>query len=419
MSLKSNLEWHLLCLCRQRFSKTSAFVDLIRSIDDGHVTPAAQQSLLNCLFEQFHLSSPHQTPPPLLPPPPHFLQRLLRAVILAAEADDQPVIEPLMDAFSTALTTTIHQEEAGWSYNTYTYSSSSSSPPPPPPPSHRNQQLSNNHQQYNNNKNYSYNHNHFTLHLSSNLLEGSTGCFPWEAGFRLSELFLSLPHLVRNKRCLELGCGSGMATISALRAGAAHIWCTDGDQQTLDNFQHNMDLNNVSKQLYGVFQLKWGDIDDWADVLNMNMDRNRCRIPLPDSSYDSNDTIYEPPEVIYGADLLYDPSVIPGLISVLKALLIGNGNERDQCTTTTTKRKGLLVTALRNESTMQQFIDAAQSDTTTSHKLHVQPVTEEELLKEAHPGQDKDENNQVVRFDYIPSLEQGRQRLVIHSVTGL
>ena len=204
-----------------------------------------------------------------------------------------------------------------------------------------------------------------------------------------------------------------MAAISALRAGAAHIWCTDGDQQTLDNFQHNMDLNNVSKQFYGVFQLKWGDIDDWEDVLNR--DRERYKLPPPDSSSNSNSNIYESPEMIYGADLLYDPSAIPGLISVLKALLIGNKNERERCTTTAnTKRMGLLVTALRNESTMKQFIDTVQQDTSNNSRLCVRHITEEELFMEAPAGQEEE-----VRFDYIPSLEQGRQRLVIHIVTGI
>jgi len=207
-----------------------------------------------------------------------------------------------------------------------------------------------------------------------------------------------------------------MAAISALRAGAAHIWCTDGDQQTLDNFQHNMDLNNVSKQFYDVFQLKWGDIDDWEDVLTRNRGRDRYKLPPSDS------TIYKPPEMIYGADLLYDPSAIPGLISVLKALLIGTKNEKERCTTTsTTKRMGLLVTALRNESTMQQFIDTIERDTNSSSRLHVRHITEEELFQGA-PTTDQEEEREEeeeVRFDYIPSLEQGRQRLVIHIVTGI
>lgn len=33
-----------------------------------------------------------------------------------------------------------------------------------------------------------------TLHVSQNLIEGSTGCYDWEAGYLLAEFVLSHPH---------------------------------------------------------------------------------------------------------------------------------------------------------------------------------------------------------------------------------
>ena len=82
-----------------------------------------------------------------------------------------------------------------------------------------------------------------SLRLSSNMLEGSTGCWQWEAGFCLGQFILSCPGLFAGKRCLELGCGSGLVGICLHRIGAAQITLTDGNMQTLANCQHNLDTN--------------------------------------------------------------------------------------------------------------------------------------------------------------------------------
>jgi hypothetical protein len=208
-----------------------------------------------------------------------------------------------------------------------------------------------------------------------------------------------------------------MAAIAALRAGAAHVMCTDGDQQTLNNCQYNMEMNNISQQLYNIFQLKWGDVDSWRDV-QMKMNSN------------NNSTICAPaPEVIFGADLLYDPSVITGLISVLKALLLVDKhdnsaatglshNDRDSggCPTSQPiKRVGLLVTTLRNESTVKLFLDAIERDT-SNVRLCIQQITQDELLKQ-HYEMKAPPATQEVRFDYIPSLEEARHRFIIHMLT--
>ena len=82
-----------------------------------------------------------------------------------------------------------------------------------------------------------------SLHLSSNLLEGSTGCWQWEAGLFLGQFILSFPRLFAGKRCLELGCGSGLVGICLHRVGATQITLTDGNVQTLGNCQRNLDIN--------------------------------------------------------------------------------------------------------------------------------------------------------------------------------
>jgi predicted nicotinamide N-methyase len=51
---------------------------------------------------------------------------------------------------------------------------------------------------------------------------------------------ISLRGMPLGKRCLELGCGAGLCGVCLLGVGASHVALTDGDRQTLENCQHNV-----------------------------------------------------------------------------------------------------------------------------------------------------------------------------------
>ena len=70
-------------------------------------------------------------------------------------------------------------QDASWGYKTFFYDSSKSE--------HRNKAA------------YDGKAGQISLRLSSNMLEGSTGCFQWEAGFLLGAFILSNPHLFSGK----------------------------------------------------------------------------------------------------------------------------------------------------------------------------------------------------------------------------
>lgn len=64
---------------------------------------------------------------------------------------------------------------------------------------------------------------HVLVLSSSNMLEGGTGCHVWPAGLWLAQWLLNNPGIVRGKRCLELGAGTGVVGAVAAQLGASQV----------------------------------------------------------------------------------------------------------------------------------------------------------------------------------------------------
>ncbi|GLI58432.1 hypothetical protein VaNZ11_000146, partial [Volvox africanus] len=84
-----------------------------------------------------------------------------------------------------------------------------------------------------------------SLHVSDNLLAGSTGCHVWEASFALAQWVLGHSERFRGRRVLELGCGAGLVAMALHRAGAAWVAATDGSDAAVANCAANLRLNGV------------------------------------------------------------------------------------------------------------------------------------------------------------------------------
>jgi predicted nicotinamide N-methyase len=69
--------------------------------------------------------------------------------------------------------------------------------------------------------------------------------FAWAAGQGLAHYILANPELVRGKRVLDFGCGSGLVGIAAAKAGARSILCCDTDPLALIASQYNAERNGV------------------------------------------------------------------------------------------------------------------------------------------------------------------------------
>jgi predicted nicotinamide N-methyase len=70
--------------------------------------------------------------------------------------------------------------------------------------------------------------------------------FAWPGGQALARLLLDEPGLVRGKRVLDLGAGSGLGAIAAARAGATHVIAADIDPLALAACHLNAVLNGVA-----------------------------------------------------------------------------------------------------------------------------------------------------------------------------
>ena len=68
----------------------------------------------------------------------------------------------------------------------------------------------------------------------------------WPAGRAIARFVLDRPELVRGRRVLDLGCGSGLQAIAAARAGAAEVTANDVDPLALAATRRNAAHNGVT-----------------------------------------------------------------------------------------------------------------------------------------------------------------------------
>ena len=64
-------------------------------------------------------------------------------------------------------------------------------------------------------------------------------------------------HIHGGERVLDLGCGSGILSIAALRLGAAYAFACDIDEKCVDVAYENAALNGIGRDRYTV---RWGDV---------------------------------------------------------------------------------------------------------------------------------------------------------------
>jgi len=93
--------------------------------------------------------------------------------------------------------------------------------------------------------------------------------FCWASGQVLAHHLLHAPDLVRGRRVIDFGCGSGVVAIAAALAGAAEVIACDSDPLALAATEFNAHLNGVALKLESNFDMVRGAVDlvTAADVL--------------------------------------------------------------------------------------------------------------------------------------------------------
>ncbi|KAK4795397.1 hypothetical protein SAY86_013391 [Trapa natans] len=147
-----------------------------------------------------------------------------------------------------------------------------------------------------------------SLSCSLNMLEGDTGCSIWPSSLFLAEYILSYPQVFSKKSCFELGSGVGLVGICLAHAKANEVILSDGDLSTLANMKLNLNLNNLN-------------LDDNHEFEYLKSQSSVKCLHLPWESAAETELLALNPDIILGADIIYNPSCLPDLVRVLSTLL--------------------------------------------------------------------------------------------------
>lgn len=226
------------------------------------------------------------------------------------------------------------------------------------------------------------------VHIGShvNMFAGSTGCFEWDAGYLLCEFILNNVQLFEGRTMVDIGCGTGMATIvlAQLRRsgvlGCGPVVCTDGDAGTVDNCRANLGSNRVASEVSWCGTWKW---EDGYEGIG-----HHARSVIENGS----------PVTMVGADLLYDPEIIPTIVPLFEEFL--GQVHAESCVYLSTRR--------RSESTLAKFLRAVDA----APALVLEDVSDAFWeASECDPS--------FVSFQHVPSLENAKAQksVILHRIS--
>ncbi|GAA5999391.1 uncharacterized protein JCM10292_001256 [Rhodotorula paludigena] len=176
---------------------------------------------------------------------------------------------------------------------------------------------------------------------------GTTGLRTWQACIALSNHLIASPAPVfRARRILELGAGVGLLTLVAARLAQQgqngddvrrRFVATDVDEKVLETLQGNVRTNNL-ENLAKCVKLDWElASDSVANAVELQQWR--------DEAFEGGGE----PDLILGADIVYDPSLTAHLASTLAWLLQPRQGRE-------TAPEALIAGTIRNESTWELFL---------------------------------------------------------------
>ncbi|KAK7906516.1 Protein-lysine N-methyltransferase EFM3 [Apiospora marii] len=165
---------------------------------------------------------------------------------------------------------------------------------------------------------------HVTLLESRQLISagGTTGLRTWEAALHLGQYLCANPSLVQNKRVLELGAGTGyVAILCAKHLGPSQVIASDGSDDVVANLPESFYVNGLQdSRAISAMDLKWG----------------QAIVGTEEAEWNGG----QPLDLVLGADVTYDESVIPSLVGTIddlfdmfpRVLVIISATERNRRT---------------------------------------------------------------------------------------
>jgi len=268
---------------------------------------AFQQALHARLFEENAIK---HTPPPRYQL--RVLKELTRRIEQLQDGEEEGISDDLMNYLSSLLVSPVPSEATSAqqkSYVTYTLSSLPAQDQIIPT---------------------------ITLFEARNLVaaSGTTGLRTWEAALHLGNyLCTNSDNLVRGKSILELGAGTGyVSVLCAKHLGATNAIATDGSDDVVASLSTNFYLNGLqdSSSIEGK-ELRWGQALIGGEHPEWNAGRSI--------------------DLVLGADLTYDGSEIPALVSTF-------GDLFELCP----KVKIIIAGTIRNPKTFETFLETCRGN---------------------------------------------------------
>jgi len=206
-----------------------------------------------------------------------------------------------------------------------------------------------------------------TLLESRTMIEsGTTGYRTWSASLVLARYLVAFPELVREKRVLELGSGSGFLgiAIAALQSQSdtAALCLTDLTEDVLQRCSRNLTLPCNTSSRHPNLQCR---LLDWSDAFDPAKEPALAAF-LQDAD----------PDVVVGADLVYEPSIIPALVGMLSFTI-----HSSKCKTTVV----YIALTVRNQDTYNQFLLEAERSLSVE-ELSTRPFEDGLLIAETEVG---------------------------------
>lgn len=177
-------------------------------------------------------------------------------------------------------------------------------------------------------------------------LAGSTGAFAWSAGFVAGEIVMNYGDvLVRGRRCVELGSGTGVTGTVLARSRPRALTLTDRDETTLANLCETLRVNREmdGEEWCGFDVVRCETLADAVrdETTTMTTTTTETRTPTRVCPLDwerasASEMAALNADFILAADCAYDPTLIPGLVRALRGTL-GVLTDDDDCTDTDAK----------------------------------------------------------------------------------
>jgi SAM-dependent methyltransferase len=121
---------------------------------------------------------------------------------------------------------------------------------------------------------------------------GATGLAVWNSSLLLTRLMPLLSF--RDTTVVELGCGTGLASLVAATQGAERVYATDGNPNVVQLANRNIQRNNLQNVVQAV-SYQWG--------------------------YDTDPILEESADWVIGSDLTYNPGSWPLLADAMASLV--------------------------------------------------------------------------------------------------